>query len=155
VAAVSPMLRLTHGVAILADTMNLDMAAGRLIILAVLLVALSALLLSAAGIYALMSITITRRRREIGIRSALGGQPRRLLASILSRATGQIAIGIVIGVGLSGLTDRAMDGWMMHGQGTYLLPGVAALMTAVGLVAAIGPARRALRIQPTEALKAE
>jgi len=53
----------------------------------------SVLLLSAAGIFAMMSFAVTLRQREIGIRGALGAHPRRLLASIFSLATFQLAIG--------------------------------------------------------------
>lgn len=77
-----------------------DNTGRRLIILALELVTMSTVLLSAAGIYALMSFTITRRRREIGIRSALGAGPRRLLMSVLARVLGQVAMGIVIGISL-------------------------------------------------------
>ena len=150
--AVDPMLRL-GGVGALDESLREDMAMDRLIFLAVALLTLSVLLLSAAGIYAIVSFTIARRRREIGIRSALGAGPRRLLWSVLSRAAGQIAIGIVIGVALAG--PMVTGGGMTRGQGALLLAGVAALMAAVGLIAAMGPARRALRIQPTEALKAD
>jgi ABC-type antimicrobial peptide transport system permease subunit len=121
----------------------------------VVLVTLSVLLLSAAGIYALMSFTITRRRREIGIRAALGAGPRRIIWSVLSKAMRQIALGIVVGCVLAGLADDAMDGGFTGGRGVYLLAVVAALMTAIGAAAVVGPARRALRIQPTEALKGE
>jgi hypothetical protein len=51
------------------------------------------------------------------------------------------------------LLDRLVEGDFMGGQEAVLLPAVAALMTAVGLLAALGPARRGLRVQPTEALK--
>lgn len=117
------------------------------------LIALSVLLLSAAGIYALMSFTVSQRRKEIGIRAALGADPRRILRSIFSRALGQLAIGVVAGVVAAALLDRLVGGELMGGKGAVLLPVVAALMTAVALLAALGPARRGLRVQPTEALK--
>jgi len=62
------------------------------------MVALSVVLLSAAGIYALMSFTVSRRRREIGIRIALGARIGRVLAGIFARAMSQIGIGIVLGL---------------------------------------------------------
>src|SRR5690606_34974874 len=62
---------------------------------AVAAVALSVVLLSAAGIHAMTSFTVARRRREIGIRTALGAQPRRILASVYSRVAGQLAAGAV------------------------------------------------------------
>jgi predicted lysophospholipase L1 biosynthesis ABC-type transport system permease subunit len=119
------------------------------------LVTLSVLLLSAAGIYALVSFTVAQRRREIGIRIALGANPRRLLASIFSQAARQIALGVVAGVLVAGLIDRMTAGELTGGAGLALLPVVAAFMLLVGLVAAAVPARRGLRIQPTEALREE
>lgn len=151
--AVDPMLRLGV-VGTLDNTLELEGELDKAIFVAVALVTLSVLLLSAAGIYALMSLTIARRRREIGIRAALGAGPRRVLVSILSRAAGQIGIGIVIGVGMDVSLMLAGDTGM-SGRAVVLLLSVTALMTAVGLIAALGPARRALAIQPTEALKAE
>ena len=115
---------------------------------------LSVLLLSAAGIYALMSFVVARRRREIGIRSALGAQPTRLLASIFKRVLLQITIGAAGGVVLALLLDaflpiEEIGGWHVPGA----IPVAAALMVMVGLLAAAGPARRGLRIDPSEALR--
>jgi putative ABC transport system permease protein len=113
----------------------------------------SVLLLSAAGIYAMMSLVVARRRREIGIRSALGADPRRILASIFARATVQIGAGIAIGlIGFLGVFK------LTGGSVRELLPLlvlVAGIMITVGLLASMGPARRGLRIQPTEALRSE
>ena len=67
-----------------------------------------------------MSFTVTKRRREIGIRAALGAHPRRIMASIFARAS---------------------RGEMTGGAGAVVLPAVAALMLVVSLLAATGPAR--------------
>lgn len=124
----------------------------RLGFLAMALIALSGLLLSGAGIHALMSFTVTRRRREIGIRSALGADARQLLAGVFARAIGQLALGGSLGAAaLIGL-DWWFSGHVL-GEKWIVLPMVMGLMFAVGIVAALGPARRGLRIQPTEALK--
>ncbi len=123
--------------------------------LGIALVTFSVLLLSAAGIYALMSFAVTRRRREIGIRAALGAHPRRLLATIFSRALAQLAIGVGVGLAVATLLDVLTEGELMGGQRAVFLPAVSAFMIAVGLVAALGPASRGLRIQPTEVLKEE
>ena len=122
--------------------------------LAVTAVTLSVLLLSAAGLYALMSFAVVQRRREIGIRAALGADPRRILASVFSRVMGQLALGVVVGLAVAGLLEVAMGGEMLGGQ-FILLPLVAVLMMGVGLLAAAGPARRGLAIQPMEALRTE
>ena len=66
--------------------------------IALSLVIVAVLLLSAAGIYALMSFTVSQRRKEIGIRVALGANARTLLASIFARARGQLALGAVSGL---------------------------------------------------------
>ena len=152
--ATNPMLRLEI-IRSLEQTLEDDSAGRRLTILALELVTLSTVLLSAAGIYALLSFTITRRRREIGIRAALGAGPRRLLVSVLSRVTAQIVTGIVLGIAVAALLDHTLNGGWTGRRATLVLPGVVGLMTAIGLLAAVRPARQALRIQPTEALRAE
>jgi putative ABC transport system permease protein len=119
------------------------------------LVMLSVMILTAAGIYALMSFTVTRRRREIGIRAALGANRNRLLAGIFARAAAQLAAGAAVGLVASLGVEQVLEGEMFQGRGTIIMPIVIALMTAVGLLAAFGPARRGLRIQPIEALREE
>lgn len=116
------------------------------------LVTASVLLLSAAGIYALMSFTIAERRREIGIRTALGADPRRLLASVFARASRQLALGVLVGSMLSAAAFSIAG--LSLARAVALLLAVAAIMLIVGLLAAVGPARRSLRISTTEALKA-
>jgi ABC-type antimicrobial peptide transport system permease subunit len=110
------------------------------------------LFMSAAGIFSLMSVSVSRRTREIGLRSALGASQSRLLAGIFSRAMGLIGSGVAAGnavliliVSLSEEIDLA-DMW-----GALL--STSAVMLTVGLLACVEPARRALRIQPTDALK--
>jgi predicted permease len=114
-------------------------------------IALAVLLLSAAGIYALMSFTVAQRTREIGIRAALGGNPRRLLAGVFGRVMMQLGIGLGIGSVLSALVFTTTNLTM---QGAFALFAiVGAILLVVGAVAALGPARRSLSIQATEALR--
>jgi hypothetical protein len=116
--------------------------------------ALSVLLLAAAGIYALISFTVTRRRREIGIRTALGAGSTRMLLGILGRAARQIGIGAVAGVLLALWLAAYLP---VEGVGGIHVPGLipfaAVTMIIVGLLAAAGPARRAIRLDPTQALR--
>ena len=121
---------------------------------ALAIVTLSVLVLSAAGLYALMSFTVTLRRREIGIRTALGARPGRLLASVFARALWQIAAGVVVGVTIALVLHRRLNievegGWHIPG----ILPAAAICIMTIGLLSAAGPARRAVRVDPTEALR--
>lgn len=115
------------------------------------LVTVAGIILSFAliGIYALMSFTVSQRAREIGIRAALGANPRRIVISIFSRAFLQISLGVAAGGILVGATI------MNTPSEVSLVGGVAALMMVFGMIGCIIPAMRALRIQPTDALKAE
>ena len=122
--------------------------------LGVMTVTVSVLLLSAAGIYAMMSFTVAKRRREIGIRAALGADARRVLLGIFGRASAQIGAGIAAGLVLASVLEW-LGGDLMGGKGHILLPTVAAVMFTVGILAALGPARRGLAVQPTEALREE
>jgi putative ABC transport system permease protein len=117
------------------------------------LVTTSVLLLSAAGMYALMSFAVAQRTREIGIRSALGANPRRLLLSIFGRVIRQLGLGLLVGSAISGAVFLNTD--LSAGRATTLLLTVAAIMLVVGLLAALGPARRSLRIQAIEALRTD
>lgn len=112
---------------------------------------MSVLLLSAAGIYALMSLTVSQRRKEIGIRTALGADRTRIVASIFSRAFGQFAVGAGLGVILAAPLENRLG--IMRGNRAAVVGAVALIVIAVGFLAALGPARRSLRIEPTEALR--
>jgi predicted permease len=120
----------------------------RLTILTIAVPALVTLLLAASGIFALMSFTVSRRTREIGIRRALGARPGTVVFSVLSGVLKQAAIGVGIGVPLTFLLSLgfAADGWGM------LVAAFAAMLLA-GLIASVAPTWRALSVQPTEAIK--
>ena len=112
------------------------------------------LLLSAAGLYALMAFTVAQRRREIGIRSALGAQPRHLVASVFRRAFLQIGAGSAVGMFAAYLVGRYVPIEQIGGLPIPgILPGAAAFMLLVGVLASLGPARRGLRIDPIETLR--
>ena len=116
-----------------------------------------ALLLATAGVYSLLAFTVARRTREIGIRAALGADPRRIVTGIFSRAFWQVGLGVAVG-GVLGILLVEL-GWLEIAEngagwrGYIAVTAVATFMMAVGLLACVVPARRALRIQPTQALK--
>jgi predicted permease len=150
----NPSLRV-ESIRTMAQTISDAQAPTRLMVVVLELITLSVILLSAAGIYALMTFTITRRRREIGIRAALGAAPRRLLFGEMTRVLSQITIGIVIGTAIAGAIDAGLQGGWTGRRGFAGLLVVAALMLAIGFLSALRPAIGALRIQPTEALRSE
>lgn len=113
-----------------------------------------ALLLSTAGIYSVMAFTVSRRTREIGIRVALGSDRRRVVAAIFRRPLTQIGLGLVVGGGVVTFFVRAIMGPMSVRE-VSLLAVYAMLMTGVCVVACVVPTRRALRVEPTEALREE
>lgn len=108
--------------------------------------------LSAAGIFSLMSVSVARRTREIGLRAALGAGPRRLLGSIFSRALVLVGSGIVLGnLVLVLFIWIEPEAELPDVYGALIL--TSAVILTAGLLACAEPARRALRIQPTDALK--
>jgi predicted permease len=120
-------------------------------------VSIVAMILATAGVYALMSFTVARRTAEIGIRVALGADPRHIVTATFARAFTQVTIGLVLGgipaaaivaaIGpeVAATNDSEVAIW------TCLVSlAIVAIVTAI---ACVFPARRALRIQPTDALK--
>ena len=152
-AAVDPVLQVT-GTQTAADMRREARQAQRYLGIGMAIVTLSVLLLSAAGIYAMMSFTVARRRREIGIRAALGAGARQVLTGIFTRAGMQLGAGVIGGLVVALAIDRAAGG-MITRQLPVLLPVVAVIMMLVGLLAALGPARRGLSVEPTEALRGD
>jgi putative ABC transport system permease protein len=131
-----------------------DLGQLRILLLWVGLSTTSVLLLSAAGVSAMMSFAVTRRQREMGIRTALGASRTQVIASIFGRSVGQLGAGLLVGAALAAALNRAVSD-VLEGQVVLLVAFVAAIMLASGLIATLGPARRALRIQPMVALREE
>ncbi len=114
---------------------------------AFLALALVVVLLSLTGIYSVLSFTASQRTREVGIRVALGGRPRHVVAALFRGPLTQIALGILIGLVLA---DRLSEGDMVRVIAVY-----GCGVVAIAALATLGPVRRALRIQPIKALRAE
>jgi predicted permease len=152
--SVDPTMRVEE-VASVVEQWNHDTRAFSMMALAIVAVTASVLLLSAAGIYAMMSFTVARRWREIGIRVALGADARRVLMGIFGRASAQIGAGVATGLAIAAIVEFVTPGGNIGGRGLILFPTVVVVMFAVGLLAAVGPARRGLAVQPTEALRNE
>jgi hypothetical protein len=110
-----------------------------------------ALVFSAAGLYALMAVAVQRRTREIGVRIALGADRWRVLRTVFARAGRQLGGGIVAGNSLILLIAWRADSLTADLVVASLVTSV--IMAVVGVLGCAGPARRALRIQPTDALR--
>jgi putative ABC transport system permease protein len=113
--------------------------------------------LAAIGIYGVMAYSVAQRTREIGIRMALGASPGKVLALVGGRAAILIALGLLLGlagaVALSQLIASQLWGIQPTDPATFT--GVSLLLIAVALLACFVPARRAIRVDPTEALRTE
>lgn len=124
----------------------------------VVLCGLMAILLTNAGIYAVISFTVARRTREIGVRVALGAQRSQVVAVVLARAARHVGIGVGIGAAFgSVLVFTFKDGGVQPTfiQSSTMLASYVGFMMIVCLVACVVPTSRALRIEPTVALAAE
>jgi predicted lysophospholipase L1 biosynthesis ABC-type transport system permease subunit len=118
-----------------------------------------ALLLSVAGVYSLISFTLARRTTEIGIRAALGAAPGRIVAAIYSRAFMQVGLGLVAGSVPGAAIVAYGGGEATRGLGVSLgaacALAIALFIVTVTALACLAPTRRALRIEPTTALRAD
>ena len=124
---------------------------------------LIAIVLSTAALYALMSFTVARRTREIGVRIALGGKSSRIVASIARRSLLQLMFGVMLGTGFWALafTRLGAIGAFQGELGVavqswpYVLSITAAIVVTTGLSACLAPILRGLRIRPVEALRVD
>jgi putative ABC transport system permease protein len=116
-----------------------------------------ATVLAAIGIYGVMAYSVAQRTREIGIRMALGASPRKVLAVVGRRAVGLISFGMLLGLAGSIALSRliASQLWGIEPTDPATFTGVSLLLVVVALAASFVPARRATRVDPTEALRTE
>jgi predicted permease len=116
-----------------------------------------ALFLALVGLYGLMAYSVSCRTREMGIRMALGAQRADLMLLVLKKASLLLALGLVSGLVASWFATLAIQAFLFgvgrHDPVTIL--SVCALLTVLGLIAAIIPARRAASIDPMQALRTE
>jgi ABC-type antimicrobial peptide transport system permease subunit len=117
-----------------------------------------ALALSVIGLYAMLSFAVTTRTRELAIRSALGASRFQVLRNVVGRAAVPFAIGVVIGplLGQALVTARGIFAFRLPGEaGPWAIPFVILVLLAAAVVATFVPAQRALRINTSQALRAE
>jgi predicted permease len=115
----------------------------------------TALFLAAVGLYGVMSFSVSQRRREMGIRMALGAKEDRLIRLAMRRGLRQLAIGIVIGIALAALATKPLQIilYEVDARDPVIFGGVVLALALVGAAASYIPARRVSRIHPAEALQ--
>jgi macrolide transport system ATP-binding/permease protein len=119
--------------------------------------AVLALLLAAVGLYGVVAYSVGQRRREIGIRMALGAEPRAIYRLVLAEGGLLIAVGIVVGLACSVGSARLMRE-VLFGVGLWDLPtmaAVAGVLSATAFLASLIPARRAASVNPVDTLRSE
>ena len=117
----------------------------------------TALLLALAGVYGVMAFSVARRRREIGVRVALGARPGDVLRLVVGRAAMLAVLGVAVGVvgawALTRLLSGMLWGVATNDPATFMLTPL--LLIAAALTASYVPARRAMRVDPMVALRSE
>jgi ABC-type antimicrobial peptide transport system permease subunit len=116
-----------------------------------------ALVLACIGLYGLLSYEVTRRRREIGIRMALGAQARDVLRLIVRQGIALALVGTAVGIGIALAITRYLTSMLynVHANDPWTLIAVAILLTLISLAACFIPARRATHVDPMVTLRYE
>jgi predicted permease len=120
-----------------------------------------AVVLASVGIYGVMSFSVSQRTQEFGVRMALGANDGRILGMVLKQGIAQIAIGLAVGFGfalaLAAAAGNAIQNTLfgVSARDPLTYGSVIALVTIVSLIATLVPARRATRVDPMIALRAE
>jgi putative ABC transport system permease protein len=135
------------------DTLAAPRAASRVLALFAGL----ALLLAALGLYGVVSCLVGEELRELGVRLALGARPASLVALVLERSLALAGTGLALGLALALVAGRALAG-LLYGVSPHdpaTLAAVGLLLMAVAAAAALGPARRAARLDPARVLRGD
>jgi ABC-type antimicrobial peptide transport system permease subunit len=121
-----------------------------------------ALVLSLAGIFAVLSFTVARRTRAIGVRVALGASRQRVVVATFRRPLFQVALGVVVGTAIIFTAATLIQNTEFPGsdrkltiQGMAMIIGYGIVMLGVCMLGCMVPTRRALNIEPTIALRTE
>ena len=141
----------------MADHLGFLLIPARISAFMLMLMGALAAFLAAIGLYGIMAYNVAARSREMGIRMSVGAEPGRLITMVLGAGMKRVGIGILIGLGLALPAAQLIRG-SLYGVAALdplTFGGVAVLLTLVAAVAAYLPARRASRVDPTHALKAE
>ena len=123
--------------------------------LLLIVAAVIALLLSAIGLYGVVSYVVSQRRAEIGVRRALGAQAGDVTRLVVGQALALAGVGAVVGIVASIASTRVLRSLLFDVSPTdpLVLGGTVVVLLLIALVAAVAPARRAALIDPVEAMR--
>ena len=156
VKSIDPMLAMRR-VRTMPDVFNASLAARRFALVLICGFAVLAVVLAAVGVYGVLAYTVSSRRREFGIRLALGATGGSVVGLVLRQGLAWLAIGLVIGVGAALASGRVIGG-MLYGvapSDTLTLVGVAVVLLGVVASACMIPAVRATHVDPAETMRAD
>jgi len=141
----------------LADIVSDSLAGNRLLATIVSLFGLTALLLALIGIYGVVTYAIARRRREFGIRLAIGAAPARIIAEVMRSSSGLLGVSLVAGVIGALLLARVVQGFLVDVEANdpLVFAVVTLLIALIALISTWLPARRAGRLDPVTTLRQE
>jgi predicted lysophospholipase L1 biosynthesis ABC-type transport system permease subunit len=139
------------------DLMAESMGDRRIVLALLALFAVVTILLAATGTWGIVSYAVADRRRELGLRMALGADGGRVLGMVLRQSVMAAVLGIALGLGGALAGTRLLEAFLFQtsARDPRAFAGAAALLFTVVLVASYIPARRATRVDPVEALRAE
>jgi predicted permease len=152
--AVDPSVAL-HAVRSLDGVLSESLARQRFSLVLIGTFAITALVLSTAGLYGIVTLGVQQRRRELGVRMALGAQPRDVRLLVLREGLAMTGIGVAAGIGLALATTRALGALLFDISATNaaVFAASAAFVAAVALGASYLPAARATAIEPSRSLR--
>jgi predicted permease len=139
------------------DMLAVPLAQPRLNAILLSAFALTALVLAVVGLYGVMASAVREQTRDIGVRMALGATPERVRRDVMSRALQVMLAGAAIGIAGALISSHVLTALLfgVSANDPVVLGGVCVLLVCTGLLAAYIPARRATRVDPAEALRAE
>ena len=134
-----------------------SIARPRLTAVAMSVFAAAALLLAALGVYGIVSYSVSQRAREFGIRVALGAQPRQIVGMVVGQNLRIVALGLTVGLLIAIPATRLLRGllYQVGPNDPVTFIAIAAILSAVAIVASYLPARRGTQVDPVVTLKAE
>jgi putative ABC transport system permease protein len=154
--AMDPTLPL-GSVRVMQDIVDTSAARPRMTAYLMLVFSVLATILAGVGLYGVLAYAVSQRVREIGVRVALGAEPRDVIRMVVRQGSGLAVVGLVIGFGIALAGGRVLTSLLYEVQPTdpWALGGAGLFLLAIALAATLVPAWRAARVPPAEALRSD